>query len=117
MILVYNHPNGEMTYTHEGLCYTVEYEWYPADDGEPEFIAIRVLRGGKEVRVAPVLHSKMTTAALRDARLYECGLCPKPDPLPGLAPSVRLVPSPPPPAPKAGSRRAQISLVSPADRR
>ena len=67
MILVYNHPNGEMIYTHEGLCYHVEYEFYPGDFGECDFIAIRVLRGGQEVKVPPVLRSRMMDAALKDA--------------------------------------------------
>jgi len=109
-ILVYNFPNGEVNYTHQGLCYTVEYEWYPADEGKPEFIAARATRGGVEVKVSPVLLAKMTTAALRDARLYECGTVRKPG-------SGRPVQSPPPPAPKAESRRAQIFSISPADRR
>lgn len=111
---MYNHPNGEMIYTHEGVCYAVEYEWYPAAEGEPESIEIRVLRGGEEVEVSPVLHTKMTSAALRDARLYECGLCPKPARDTG---STRPVQPPPPPAPKAESRRARIFSISPADRR
>lgn len=112
MILVYNHPNGELIYTHEGLCYTVEYEWYPAEGDEPEFIATRILRGGVEVEVPPRLRVKMDSAALRDARLYQCGLCPKPD-----SGSERPAPQPQPPVPEAGSRRAQIFSISPADRR
>jgi hypothetical protein len=74
---VYNHPNGGMIYTHEGLCYHVEYEWYPGED-EADFIAIRVLRGGNEVKVPPVLRGRMMDAALRDAQMYGCALCPKP---------------------------------------
>ena len=65
--MVYNFPNGEMIYTHEGLCYHVEYEFYPGDCGAAPFIAIRVLRGGQEVKVPPVLRGKMCDVALKDA--------------------------------------------------
>ena len=106
---MYNHPNGETIYTHEGTCYTLEYEWYPADEGEAEFIEVRVLRGGGEVEVPPVLRVKMEGFALRDARLYECGLCRKTavDPAPRLPPST----------PRAGAGRAQIFSISSAGRR
>ena len=113
---MYNHPNGEMIYTHEGLCYTVEYEWYPSDGpGFDESIEVRITRGGRVVKLPPRLESKIEGAALRHARLYECGLCPEPDPAP--PPPSRPAQPPPPPAPKAGSRRAQIFSISPADRR
>lgn len=115
---MYADPNGEIIYTHEGLCYTVEYEWFPSDGpGIDESIEIRVLRGGEEVQVPPVLKSRMTTAALRDARLTQGGLCRRPASEAGPWSRVPQVPPPPRRSPKAGSRRAQIFSVSPAGRR